>query len=142
MKEIFRLFLVEDDPDDQFLLKMAFEEMNIPIAITCFENGKALYEHLTLITENSEWPHLILLDLNLPLWDGKKTLSVLKKHANLKTIPVVIYTTSRSDQDMREAYQLGANSYIVKPSKYENLLESVDALCRYWFKVVRYSGIT
>jgi len=139
MREVFRLFLVEDDPDDQYLLKMALNESTLPIELACFDNGKKLYEHIRELNEKDLWPDLILLDLNLPVWNGKKTLEVLKKHANLKTIPVVVYTTSRSETDMQEAYLLGANSYIVKPSKFEDLLNTIETLCQYWFMVVSHN---
>lgn len=139
MTERFRIFLAEDDPDDQYLLELAFNEQAEPIAIQCFENGKLLYEALRAIGPDEQWPHLILLDLNLPVWDGKRTLELLKKNPSMSHIPVVAYTTSRSQTDIDEVYALGANSYIVKPARFESLLETVDVLTRYWFKHVRFS---
>lgn len=138
MVDVFRLHLVEDDPDDEYLMKMSISELDIPVEVRTFENGKLLFENLRDKVALEELPHLVLLDLNLPVWDGKKTLSALKKHARLKSIPVVVFTTSRSDEDMIESYRLGANSYIVKPSKFEDLLETVETITRYWFRTVKH----
>ncbi|TNC79792.1 MAG: two-component system response regulator [Oleiphilus sp.] len=139
MNDCFRIFLAEDDPDDQYLLKLAFEETAVTSQIDCFENGKLLYEALRELGPVDARPHLILLDLNLPVWDGKRTLGLIKKNPSMNSIPVVVYTTSRSQTDVDEVYSLGANSYIVKPAKYQTLLENVDVLTRYWFRLVRFS---
>ena len=139
MTEPFRVYLAEDDPDDQYLLQLAFKESPVEVSLHCYENGKLLYEALRELSGDQEWPHLILLDLNLPVWDGKRTLDILKKHVQLKSIPVVVYTTSRLQADVNEVYDLGANSYIVKPAKYESLVETIGVLTHYWFRLVKFS---
>jgi len=74
----------------------------------------------------------MLLDLNMPKKDGREVLKELKLHPELKKIPVVIFSTTNNEQEMRRCYELGANSYITKPNSFENLLKTVAALRSYW----------
>ncbi len=135
------IFLIEDDQDDQYMFKMILAELGFDYDLVCFENGLEAYEFLTKATfsESSDQktqPDIILLDLNLPVWDGKKTLSVLKKDLRFQAIPIIIYTTSKSEHDITECYSLGANSYISKAAEYDLLQIQIKTICRYWFNTV------
>jgi CheY-like chemotaxis protein len=82
-------------------------------------------------------PDLILLDLNLPKMDGREVLSIIKKDDQLATIPVVVLTTSRAEEDILKSYGLHANCYIVKPIDFENFMDVVRGIERFWFSIVK-----
>lgn len=135
------VFLIEDDPDDQYMFNMIIKELGINIELQVFENGLVAFESLLakLSIQESEQtkalPELILLDLNLPIWDGKKTLRRIKNEEDLKIIPVLIYTTSKSEYDMHDCYALGANSFISKAVEYDQIIVQLEQIFNYWFKV-------
>lgn len=133
MEEIF-ILIAEDDADDRFLLQAAFEENGFRDKLHFVENGVEVLEYLqSLVSEsNAVFPRFILLDLNMPKKDGREVLKELKQNQKLKNIPVVIFSTTNNEQEMRRCYELGANSYITKPNSFENLLKTVAALRSYW----------
>jgi len=134
MEDIF-ILIAEDDADDRFLLQAAFEENGFADKLHFVENGVEVIDYLTAaVAPDSEQklPRFILLDLNMPKKDGREVLKELKQHPELKKIPVVIFSTTNNEQEMRRCYELGANSYITKPNSFENLIKTVAALRSYW----------
>lgn len=134
MKDVF-ILIAEDDADDRFLLKTAFEENGFTDELCFVENGVEALEYLQNLCAGEPertLPRFILLDLNMPKKDGREVLKELKQHPLLKKIPVVIFSTTNNEQEMRRCYELGANSYITKPNSFENLLKTVAALRSYW----------
>lgn len=134
MEDIF-ILIAEDDADDRFLLQAAFEENGFKDTLQFVENGVEIIDFLNDIMEKKEvktFPRFILLDLNMPKKDGREVLKELKQHPELKKIPVVIFSTTNNEQEMRRCYELGANSYITKPNSFESLLKTVAALRSYW----------
>lgn len=133
MQEIF-ILIAEDDADDRFLLQAAFEENGFKDKLHFVENGVEVLDYLMTLLKTStpEFPKFILLDLNMPKKDGREVLKELKQHPELKKIPVVIFSTTNNEQEMRRCYELGANSYITKPNSFESLLKTVAALRSYW----------
>lgn len=134
MDEIF-ILIAEDDADDRFLLQAAFEENRFNDKLHFVENGVELIDFLQRHTQNEQtarMPHFILLDLNMPKKDGREVLRELKQHPIYKKIPVIIFSTTNNEQEMRRCYELGANSYITKPNSFENLIKMVAALRSYW----------
>lgn len=107
----------------------------VPCEIQFFDDGQELLDALE--DPSSGRPQLILLDLNMPRVDGRTALARIKGEDSLRRIPVVVLTTSRSEDDIRNCYQLGANSFISKPARFEELLESMQTLMKYWSGVVR-----
>jgi CheY-like chemotaxis protein len=85
-------------------------------------------------------PDLILLDLNMPRKDGREALHEIKADPALRRIPVVVLTTSKTEQDVLRSYDLGANSYITKPVTFDSLVEVVRTLGQYWFEIVELPG--
>lgn len=131
---IANVVIAEDDPDDRLLIQEAFTE-RCPEYPLCFVgNGEELLE---MLGRGSELPGLILLDLNMPLKDGRETLAELKSHPTLGRIPVVIMTTSRDEDDIRHCYANGANAYIVKPTRFSELLDIVGRLPHDWIDTDR-----
>lgn len=134
MEDIF-ILIAEDDADDRFLLQAAFEENGFKDRLEFVENGVEVIEYLTgdkPKAADRKFPRFILLDLNMPKKDGREVLKELKQHAELKKIPVVIFSTTNNEQEMRRCYELGANSYITKPNSFESLIKTVAALRSYW----------
>jgi CheY-like chemotaxis protein len=134
------IYLVEDDPDDQYMFNMIVAELGISADFQVYDDGLAAYDALMACMGSHEYqqdqgsrlPDLILMDLNLPVWDGKKTLKRIKTQEELKT--VVIYSTSKSDHDIYDCYTLGANSFISKAVEYAQLSKQIEQIFTYWFK--------
>lgn len=135
MEDVF-ILIAEDDADDRFLLKAAFQENGFSDRLHFVDNGVELMDFLRSITDESNtaarFPKFILLDLNMPKKDGREVLREIKQHPVLKGIPVVIFSTTNNEQEMRRCYELGANSYVTKPNSFEHLLKIVANLRGYW----------
>ncbi len=134
MEEIF-ILIAEDDADDRFLLQTAFEENGYKDKLHFVENGVEVLEYLHKHSQNGQpdkMPNFILLDLNMPKKDGREVLKELKSNPLYKKIPVIIFSTTNNEQEMRRCYELGANSYITKPNSFENLIKTVAVLRSYW----------
>jgi CheY-like chemotaxis protein len=130
-----RILIAEDDPDDRLLLSEAFAERFGDCHVTFVENGEELLTGLTAGVHDR--PDLIILDLNMPLKDGRATLSELKADPVFSPIPAIIFTTSMAEEDIAQCYASGANSYIIKPSLYSELLQVVGTLRTYWKETVK-----
>ena len=142
MEEIF-ILIAEDDADDRFLLKAAFEENGFTDRLHFVENGVEVLEYFnTLSKEGNEakMPRFILLDLNMPKKDGREVLRELKQNDVFKKIPVIIFSTTNNEHEMRRCYELGANSYITKPNSFENLIKTVAAFPSYWIHTTSTPG--
>jgi CheY-like chemotaxis protein len=134
MEEIY-ILIAEDDADDRFLLQSAFEENGYHDRLHFVENGVEMISYLHNIEENGDGemlPRFILLDLNMPKKDGREVLKELKQHEQLKKIPVIVFSTTNNEQEMRRCYELGANSYITKPNSFESLIKTVAVMRNYW----------
>jgi CheY-like chemotaxis protein len=135
MEEIF-ILIAEDDADDRFLLKTAFEENGFSDTLHFVENGVEVIDFLNKnIAEKP--PRFILLDLNMPKKDGREVLKELKNNSQYKKIPVIVFSTTNNEQEMRRCYELGANSYITKPNSFENLVKTISVLRSYWIYTSR-----
>lgn len=135
MEKLFVL-IAEDDADDRFLLQNAFEEMGYTDKLEFVENGVELMDFLENNSNNSNSvPGFILLDLNMPKKDGREVLKELKQHDDYKTIPVVVFSTTKNETEVKRCYELGANTYVVKPVSYDSLLKFVENIRSYWFNV-------
>ncbi|NMT62943.1 response regulator [Marinobacter orientalis] len=133
------ILIAEDDPDDRLMMKEAFAERCHDCRICFAHDGVQLMRILNgeealpdELDAPSGCPDLILLDLNMPLKDGREALREIKSDPGLQTIPTVVMTTSGNEDDIRHCYAAGANSYIVKPSSYSGLLDVVSSLTNYW----------
>jgi CheY-like chemotaxis protein len=136
------ILMADDDSDDRRLTQEALEEGRLMNEISFVENGEELMNYLRhegkFAPPNSlPRPGLILLDLNMPRKDGRSVLKELKSDPELRTIPVVVLTTSKADEDVYKSYDLGVNSYIVKPVTFEALVDILQTLEKYWFQIVQ-----
>jgi CheY-like chemotaxis protein len=135
------ILMADDDADDRQLTREALEDARLINDIRFVENGEELLEYLRRQGKyappvEAPRPGLILLDLNMPRKDGRAVLQELKQDPDLRSIPVVVLTTSKSDEDIYRSYDLGVNSYIVKPVTFEALVDILQTLEKYWFEIV------
>ena len=131
----------EDDQDDCLLAKDACEQCNLPHNLIFVEDGEQLMDYLFnrgKYEDKTSYPRpgLILLDLNMPRKDGREALKEIKQYEEFRRIPIVIMTTSSSEEDIAHAYELGASAYITKPVTFESFVEMMRNLIQYWFELV------
>ena len=135
------LLIAEDDIDDRLLITKALNESFSRAKLICVENGEVLIQYLNRQGKYSDdaaypLPQIILLDLNMPKKDGREALKEIKSDLSLKKIPVIIFTTSKHEDDIMVTYNMGSNSYISKPGSFEGLLALGKELENYWAKTV------
>ena len=135
------ILMADDDDDDRLLAQDALIESRVLNELYFVEDGVELIEYLTHTGKfqdkvSAPRPGLILLDLNMPRKDGREALKEIKADPNLRSIPVVILTTSKQEEDMVKGYDLGAASYITKPVNFEGLVDLMKALGKYWVEFV------
>jgi hypothetical protein len=129
------ILLVEDNPMDVDLTKKAFVRRHLTNHIEVARDGEEALAWIPRWEAGEPTPAVILLDLKLPKVDGLEVLRQLKSHPVFHTIPVVVLTTSSEDRDMQTAYQLGVNSYIVKPVDFDKFLEVAEQVNLYWMVI-------
>ena len=132
------LLLVEDSPTDILMTKEAFEHAKVLLNLHSVEDGVEVLKFLRREGKYGQVPRpdLILLDLNLPKKDGREVLAEIKADDELKSIPVVVLTTSKAEEDIARAYHLHANCFITKPVGFANFTEVVRSIERFWLTVV------
>ena len=128
------ILVVEDNPDDLALLLRAFRKVEVGVPVRTAETGQAALDYLEAYGAGRSEDRLlaILLDLKLPIVSGFEVLEWLKSHPRLKAVPVVILTSSDESQDVKRGYDLGANSYLVKPADPVDLMNMVATIRSYW----------
>ena len=126
------ILLVEDNPMDVDLTKRALRRHRLAAELMIARDGEEAVNMIPRWETGEPSPALILLDLKLPRLSGLEVLERLKAHPSYASIPVVVLTTSRDDGDVKRAYQLGANSYIVKPVNFDRFLEVASQIELYW----------
>lgn len=135
------ILMADDDEDDRLLTQDALTESRVVNEFHCVEDGVELLRYLRREgpyqdAEKHPAPSLILLDLNMPRMDGREALAEIKADPTLRSIPVIILTTSKAEEDMIRGYGLGAASYISKPVTFDKLVELMRSLGRYWIEFV------
>ncbi len=137
MTNEFTILLVEDNPDDVLLIQRAFRKANLVNPISVVDDGEKAINYLAGTGEYADrarhpLPVLVLLDLKLPRKSGHEVLAWIKQHQDFKRMPVVVLTSSTETVDVNKAYDLGANSYLVKPVGFDDLFAMVKTLQPYW----------
>ena len=139
------ILMADDDPDDRLLVKDALSESEsasqVVNQLRFVDDGEDLMDYLLHREKYSDpglapRPDLILLDLNMPRKDGREALREIRTHEDLRRIPVVIFSTSRAETDIKLVYGLGANSFITKPVAFDSLVNTLSLLARYWLGIV------
>jgi CheY-like chemotaxis protein len=137
-KSSIEILLVEDNPGDVELTRIAFREANVRNPLRVVADGVQAMAYLRQEPpfEDAMRPGLILLDLNLPRVDGREVLQTVKSDPDLRRIPVCVMSSSRQDSDVLRSYDLHANSYISKPVAITSLVQIVTQLIEYWLRTV------
>ncbi len=135
------ILIADDDPEDCMLIKDAFKEGLLVNGLRFVGDGEELMDYLHhqgkyRNPSSSPRPGIILLDLNMPKKDGREALKEIKSDPDLRSIPVVILTTSKEEEDILRSYDLGANSYITKPVTFPGLVNAMKSLGKYWLQIV------
>jgi len=143
---VFSVLLVEDDSNDVLFIRRAFLQVNANIEIHIVKDGDAAVEYLQGTGEFSDrdrypLPSLILLDLKLPRRSGIEVLHWIRQQNKIKRIPVVVLTSSRERLDVDLSYDLGVNSYLVKPVSFDDLSGMIEALNAYWIQLNEYPTV-
>lgn len=138
-RDSVEILLVEDSPGDARLAREGLSQCKIHNTLNVVDDG---VKAMAFLNRQGEYataprPDLILLDLNLPRKDGRQVLREIKEDARFKTIPVVILTTSRADEDIHKTYSLHANCYVTKPLDLKQFLDVVRSIEDFWFTTVR-----
>lgn len=139
------ILIADDDNDDQYMIKQAFESINLNEHVRTVNDGVELLDYLHKRGKYKSTevmsPKVILLDLNMPKKDGRECLREIKSHSKLKKIPIIVYSTSGNPDDIEFAYELGASSYITKPYSYQELVKIMEVFKQYWFTVAKTSKV-
>ena len=130
---VYKLWLVDDDPDDQYLVKKIVASLREDIELRCLDSGA---DFLSCLDLSAEIPDLVLLDLNMPIMGGLDVLDTLRAQKKLNVIPTVVFSTSQSEHDINEAYSKGARSFLSKSGNFAELAQQIETLCHYWLDVV------
>ncbi|MEU4095713.1 response regulator [Streptomyces sp. NPDC026673] len=136
------VLLVEDDPGDELMTREAFQENKVRNVLHVVRDGEEALDFLNRRGAHAGAPRpgLILLDLNLPRFDGRQVLAEIKADADLCTIPVVVLTTSEAEEDILRSYKLHANAYVTKPVDFERFIEVVRQIDDFFVTVVKLPG--
>jgi CheY-like chemotaxis protein len=134
------IIVAEDDDDDFFFIESSFREAHCSNVLTRAADGEAL---MALLLERAAAPGtgtprsiIVILDLNMPKKDGREALKEMRAHPVLRRVPVVVLTTSQSDEDIIRSYDLGVNCFIRKPASFDGFVEIMDRLNKFWFEIV------
>jgi CheY-like chemotaxis protein len=139
IQQNYAILLVEDNPDDVLITRRALLKGMVKNTLYVVGDGEKAIKFLRKEDEyqKSPTPTLILLDLKMPKLDGFQVLKEIKSDDKLKSIPVIVLTTSDRDKDVEDAYRLGCNSYIVKPVSFESFIKTVIEIGEYWLIISR-----
>jgi CheY-like chemotaxis protein len=136
----FTILIADDDADDCLLVQEALRESSQPHELRIVRDGQQLLDYLRQQGEfaadsPTPRPDLILLDLKMPRKDGREALAELKADRRLRSIPIVVLTTSTARDDIGFCYRMGVNSYLTKPSTFRGLVDLLATVCKYWFEL-------
>lgn len=136
------VLLVEDNMGDILLTREGFKRSSFPVNLHHVENGE---DCLSFLKKEGSFadaptPDLILLDLNMPVMDGREVMKVLVADARFRHVPVVVLTTSANEQDIQEMYELRCSTYIVKPLDFEEFQRIIQVIAEYWFTIATLPG--
>ena len=130
MRTLRPILLIEDDSVDAMTVKRAMRDLHVTNDLVHAVNGEDAIKYLT--DPEKEKPFVIILDLNMPKMNGVEFLKIVKSKLNLKTIPVIVFTTSKEKQDVLESFQLGAAGYMTKPVDYAKFVDVISTVMLYW----------
>ncbi len=140
-KNSVAILMADDDEDDILLTQKALRQGKLLNELFCVRDGEELLDYLFhrgayTDTAKAPRPGIILLDLNMPRMDGREALKEIKANPDVNDIPIVVFTTSKAEEDIYRSYKLGVNSFITKPVTFDRLIEVMQMIGKYWFEIV------
>lgn len=140
-KDAIVILMADDDEDDIMLTEKALRQGKLLNELYCVRDGEELLDYLFhrgnyTDAAKAPRPGIILLDLNMPKKDGREALKEIKANPDVNDIPVVVFTTSKAEEDIYRSYKLGVNSFITKPVTFDRLIEVMQMIGKYWFEIV------
>jgi chemotaxis family two-component system response regulator Rcp1 len=136
--EPLKILIVDDSPSDVYLMKEALRTASIPVQVMVALDGVFALDYMRQVSAGEAVrPDLILLDLNLPRKNGREVLGELKASPTHRHIPVLMMSSSKADEDIRECYRMNANCYITKPSSLDDYFDIVRSIEEFWFTVAK-----
>ncbi len=142
----FQPILVVEDSDEDFVaIKRACKKVGVNVRIERCPNGQDALDYLNnlcLQDKTHKVPSIIMLDLNMPLMDGKTFLKKIKSHTILRQIPIVVVTSSNNEKEIEECYTNGANAYLCKPAEFNEFVENIKSLKQFWLETATLPVIT
>ena len=136
MKKPAQILLVEDSKSDQVMVQRALEDGRIKCDLFIANNGNEALTMLSDLAQQDALPHLILMDINMPVMDGKQTLKAIRDNLDISHIPVIMLTTSNREKDVMDSYQLGVNAYLTKPIVDADFLKIISRIEDFWLEIV------
>ncbi|MGZ4056035.1 MAG: response regulator [Bacteroidia bacterium] len=138
---LIEILIADDDEEDTMLIKDALNESRLRNGVKSVGDGEELMEFLYNKGKYADkelypTPGIILLDLNMPKMDGREALKEIKEDPKLRSIPIIVLTTSKAEEDIVRTYNLGVSSFITKPVSFSALVEIMKTLNKYWFEIV------
>ena len=133
----WRVLLVEDSPQDVFFFEHAIKKVSLHAELKVCRDGDETQQYLSEILETGLLPDLVLLDLNLPRVSGREVLAWIREQAALRTVPVLVLTTSDDPNDVQEVYRLGGNCFIPKPAGMRDFIHVLRGIQQFWFGLAR-----
>ncbi len=135
-----KILLVEDNPDDEALTLRALKKCGVANHVDVVRNGQDAVDYLLAHgkfegRDARDLPQLVLLDLKLPMLDGLEVLEIIRREETTRTLPVVIFTSSKEKSDLTQGYKLGVNSFVCKPINFAEFSESIRQLGLYWLLI-------
>lgn len=135
------ILMADDDEDDILLTQKALRQGKLLNELHCVRDGEELLDYLFHQGDYTDAakaprPGIILLDLNMPRKDGREALKEIKANPAVNDIPIVVFTTSKAEEDIYRSYKLGVNSFITKPVTFDRLIEVMQMIGKYWFEIV------
>jgi CheY-like chemotaxis protein len=135
------ILIAEDDPDDRLLIREALTEAHLTNDLRFAHDGEELMDYLHhrakyIEPGSAPCPGLILLDLNMPRKDGREAIGEIRADPDLRRIPIVVLTTSKTEEDILRSYDLGVSGFIAKPVTFQGMIEIMQVIGQYWFQVV------
>lgn len=131
--------IADDDEDDNLMVKSAIANLHSNYSVTIVGNGIELIKYLDFLDKNKkDLPGLVLLDINMPMKNGKETLQEIREHPKYRLIPVVMLTSSKDRNEIESCYRFGAAGYLTKPYTIQELEKKIDAVLTYWLEIVEH----
>ena len=134
----YHVLLVEDNPDDAYIARRCIKQTDVSVDVAHVVNGRECLAYLRREEGFAEaaTPDLVLLDINMPVMDGRQVMSEISQDPILSTLPVVVLSTSENREEISDMYRLRCNSYLVKPVDFSQFHEMIQQLFQYWFRLV------